>query len=153
MFLGSFFLFKIIKGENMYKYLLAIICLSIVFTSGCASLSMHEVSSRIDNLDRRLTKVEEGKISSTGNSSAAQRVETFEVKPSPTKDVSRPISMTAKEVQTALKNAGYYSGSIDGKIGPKTKEAIKAFQSENGLKVDGVVGSNTQRLLAEYLLK
>jgi len=137
----------------MYKYLLVIICLTTVFASGCASLSMHEVSSRIDNLDKRLTQVEQGKISSTGNFSSTQAVETFEAKPSSTKVVSRPISMTAKEIQTALKNAGYYSGSIDGKIGPKTKEAIKAFQSENGLKVDGVVGSNTQRLLAEYLLK
>ena len=137
----------------MYKCLLAIICLTIVFTSGCASLSMHEVSSRIDNLDRRLTQVEQGKVSGTGASETVRRVETFEVKPSASKTVSRPILMTKKEIQTALKNAGYYFGAIDGKIGPKTKEAVKVFQTDNGLKVDGVVGPKTQRLLSEYLLK
>ena len=137
----------------MYKYLLAIICLTVVFTSGCASLSMHEVSSRIDNLDRRLTQVEQGQDSGSGTLETVTRVETIEVKASSPKTVSRSIFMTKKEVQTALKNAGYYFGAIDGKIGPKSKEAIRDFQADNGLKVDGIVGSKTQRLLSEYLLK
>src|SRR5512135_277221 len=31
-------------------------------------------------------------------------------------------------IQKALKNLGLYDGEIDGVIGPKTKEAIRAFQ-------------------------
>ena len=55
-----------------------------------------------------------------------------------------------QKVQTALKNAGYYSGTIDGKIGSKTREAIKAFQTANGLKADGVVGPGTWERLKKF---
>lgn len=57
----------------------------------------------------------------------------------------------AREIQTALKNAGFYDGEIDGVIGPKTKEAIKKFQEKNGLNPDGVVGSRTWEKLQNYL--
>ena len=56
----------------------------------------------------------------------------------------------SKKIQTALKNAGLYTGNIDGKIGPKTKEAIKTFQSQNGLKADGVAGAQTWAKLGQY---
>lgn len=48
-----------------------------------------------------------------------------------------------KQVQTKLKNWGYYFGNVDGIYGPKTKEAVKYFQRKNGLAVDGIVGKNT----------
>ena len=56
-----------------------------------------------------------------------------------------------EKVQTALKNAGYYSGVIDGKIGQKTREAIKSFQTASGLKADGVVGPGTWEKLKKYV--
>ena len=56
-----------------------------------------------------------------------------------------------KDIQTALKNAGFYDGAIDGKFGPKTIEAIKKFQQENNLKVDGKVGHKTWTVLKKYL--
>lgn len=56
----------------------------------------------------------------------------------------------AKKIQQALKNAGLYTGNVDGKIGPKTREAIKAFQTQNGLKADGVAGTQTWAKLATY---
>jgi len=49
----------------------------------------------------------------------------------------------AMNVQRALKNGGYYDGNIDGKIGPRTKKAIKMFQRSRKLKSDGVVGRKT----------
>lgn len=42
-------------------------------------------------------------------------------------------------VQAALTKLGYATGGIDGKIGPKTRRAIKKFQSEHDIKVDGKV--------------
>lgn len=48
-----------------------------------------------------------------------------------------------KQVQTKLKNWGYYKGSVDGIYGPKTREAVKYFQRKNGLVVDGIVGKKT----------
>ena len=56
-----------------------------------------------------------------------------------------------KDIQTALKAANFYTGSIDGKIGPKTKRAIVEFQKAKGLKADGKVGSKTWMELEKYL--
>lgn len=68
------------------------------------------------------------------------------------KAVSAPIGkLSAKQIQTALKNAGYYTGAIDGKIGRKTRAAIKKFQAANGLKADGVVGKKTSEALKAHL--
>ncbi|NLX70461.1 MAG: spore cortex-lytic enzyme [Clostridiales bacterium] len=47
------------------------------------------------------------------------------------------------EVQSKLRQWGYYDGPIDGIYGAKTFEAVKLFQRKNGLKVDGVVGPQT----------
>ncbi|MBU1726744.1 MAG: peptidoglycan-binding protein [Candidatus Omnitrophica bacterium] len=55
------------------------------------------------------------------------------------------------EIQKALKNAGYYNGPIDGKIGSMTNSAIKEFQQANGLEVDGKVGPKTWAVLGAYL--
>ena len=56
-----------------------------------------------------------------------------------------------KDIQKALKNAGFYTGAIDGKIGPKTKNAIVEFQKAKGLKADGKVGPKTWAALEKYL--
>lgn len=52
-----------------------------------------------------------------------------------------------QEIQTRLKNWGYYSGSIDGVYGSATTAAVKWFQRNNGITVDGVVGSVTAEKL------
>ncbi len=56
-----------------------------------------------------------------------------------------------RKIQTALRKAGFYKGAVDGKLGPQTKEAIRAFQKSNGLKADGIVGKATWQVLARYL--
>lgn len=58
---------------------------------------------------------------------------------------------SATEIQTALKYAGYYTGAVDGKIGPITKKAISDFQKANNLQADGKVGSRTWKLLKTHL--
>ena len=52
-----------------------------------------------------------------------------------------------KQIQTKLKNWGYYSGSVDGIYGSATESAVKSFQKKNGLTVDGKVGPQTQQAL------
>jgi hypothetical protein len=64
---------------------------------------------------------------------------------------SGPYKPGAKEIQTALKNSGFYVGSVDGKLGPKSKSAIEAFQKANGLTADGKVGPKTWTALSKYL--
>jgi len=62
-----------------------------------------------------------------------------------------PYKPTGIEIQTALEHAGFYTGKIDGKIGPKSKQAIEDFQKANGLKVDGKVGPKTWEALSKHL--
>lgn len=47
------------------------------------------------------------------------------------------------QIQTRLKNWGYYTGEIDGIFGSKTESAVRYFQRKNGLTVDGIVGRQT----------
>ena len=48
-----------------------------------------------------------------------------------------------REIQTRLKRWGYYTGNIDGIYGKKTVAAVKYFQRQNGLTVDGICGEQT----------
>lgn len=48
-----------------------------------------------------------------------------------------------KQIQSKLKEYGIYSGEADGIFGSKTEEAVKKFQSNNGLVADGKVGAQT----------
>jgi N-acetylmuramoyl-L-alanine amidase len=47
------------------------------------------------------------------------------------------------QIQTRLKNWGYYSGAVDGVYGSRTEEAVRWFQRRNGLAPDGQVGNLT----------
>ena len=46
-------------------------------------------------------------------------------------------------LQQRLKDLGYYSGTVDGDFGGGTQEAVRFFQQQNGLDVDGVCGPGT----------
>ena len=48
-----------------------------------------------------------------------------------------------KQVQQKLKELGYYKGAIDGIFGSQTITAVKNFQRDYGLVVDGIVGKKT----------
>lgn len=50
---------------------------------------------------------------------------------------------TTKEVQERLVELGHDPGKVDGRLGPKTRAAIKAFQLANGLNIDGIAGPIT----------
>lgn len=51
--------------------------------------------------------------------------------------------MIVREIQRALCGAGHHVGILDGIFGPMTEDAVKAFQKEKGLFVDGIVGPAT----------
>lgn len=50
---------------------------------------------------------------------------------------------TVKEIQSKLRDWGYYRGPVDGIYGSRTEEAVKYFQRKNGLNADGQVGNQT----------
>lgn len=58
-----------------------------------------------------------------------------------------------RELQTKLNSIGYNCGKVDGIFGTKTLAAVKRFQQAYRLAVDGIVGKNTYKKLAEVLGK
>ncbi len=52
-------------------------------------------------------------------------------------------SEETRKVQEALKAKGNDPGPIDGRMGPKTRAAVKAFQEANGMKGTGQVDAQT----------
>ncbi|MCT8137951.1 peptidoglycan-binding protein [Anaerobacillus sp. CMMVII] len=53
-----------------------------------------------------------------------------------------------KEIQKKLIDAGYYHFEKDGIFGSRTTEAVKAYQKDNGLQIDGIIGEETYEHLS-----
>ena len=51
------------------------------------------------------------------------------------------------ELQSRLQYIGYYNGTIDGRFGYVTYWALRDFQEQYGLPVDGIAGSKTKQKL------
>lgn len=100
---------------------------------------VRELSYNVDRLNSQVRK-EYGSTRGSSTSRASGKED----------DVLR-VDVSGEKVQTALANAGFYKGSIDGKLGAKTREAISLFQKDHGLKADGVIGQRTWTELKVYL--
>jgi hypothetical protein len=55
------------------------------------------------------------------------------------------------KLQENLQKLGFYSSQIDGQFGPRTKQAVIAFQKSQQLTADGIVGERTWAKLKEAL--
>jgi len=54
---------------------------------------------------------------------------------------------TVAAVQRRLARGGYYHGAVDGVIGEGTRTAIRGFERNNGLPVDGVIDTQLLRTM------
>jgi len=90
----------------------------------------------------------EAKAPAAGQVAATPAAEAAKLEPLPP---AGPFKPSVMEIQTALMNAGFYTGKLDGVSGPKTKKAIEMFQKANNLKVDGKVGPKTWDALKTHL--
>lgn len=52
-----------------------------------------------------------------------------------------------EDLQSTLKHRGYNVGPIDGIFGERTQAAVRQFQSDAGISVDGIVGDKTRKAL------
>lgn len=64
--------------------------------------------------------------------------------PSPTSTVD---PATVRVIQAELQRAGYDVGAVDGRLGPRTRAAIRQYEQQNGLPVDG----SPSRALLDHL--
>jgi hypothetical protein len=65
----------------------------------------------------------------------------------PSNSGNAPQFNTTRAVQAALAWRGFYSGRIDGVMGPETRSAIRDFQRQQGLPVTGQIDSETTNAL------
>ncbi|WP_306118880.1 MULTISPECIES: lytic murein transglycosylase [unclassified Roseitalea] len=74
--------------------------------------------------------------------------------PPPRKDWTRPFTRLSvaesEELQIRLARKGLYEGDIDGKIGPMSRSAIKAFQARAGLPQDGFASMEVLEALRRF---
>jgi len=144
------------------KAVILIVMLAFAISlSGCATARKSK-DMEIQGLKNQITVLEaqvqsrDEEINSLRDALSKIGQEKLSAKPQPGKlkvvpeIKSRP---NIKQIQIALKNAGYAPGTIDGKMGNQTKDAIRAFQRANNLPVDGKVGKKTWSLLKGYLYK
>jgi len=156
------------------------ICILAIIFSGCASTQMKtqndQIQSRLTDLEKNLqakdaeivdlqyqvkdlsSKLDGTKPSDADQAAAVTPDTTDQTESaSATTDASPKggniirVKVSPEKIQRALKSAGVYTGPVDGKIGPGTKEAIIEFQKSHGLKADGVLGHKTWEELKVYL--
>lgn len=131
----------------------------LVVASGCASKKKTDkqisaleaqvgvLTDEVSRLDSSLQEVRGG-VQAQGESASSARVSSGGGKMYRTPS---GFELPANNIQAALKNAGYYQGNVDGKIGTASKDALKSFQKDNGLEADGVCGRRTWDKLKPYL--
>ncbi len=61
------------------------------------------------------------------------------------------VGSAVSQLQIELQSLGYYKGEIDGGYGEQTEAAVRQFQSDQQLAVDGVVGPSTWDALSRAL--
>ena len=154
----------------MKKTFLLFIISGLIFT-GCQTTQgyrpqtdelnnrIHLLENTVDKKDREITHLYD-KINNLSNQIEEKSNELAELtKPKKlsakvleTKDDLGIIRVNASpaDIQTALKNAEYYEGTIDGKIGPNTINSISKFQKDHGLVSDSIVGRQTWELLKVF---
>jgi putative peptidoglycan binding protein len=56
---------------------------------------------------------------------------------------AEPPDKVIADVQAVLQDMGYYRGEVDGLLGPLTREALTAYQSDNGLTTTAAIDQPT----------
>jgi peptidoglycan hydrolase-like protein with peptidoglycan-binding domain len=153
-----------IKGGMLVTLLTA-----ALFVSGCATttqdqtmvtrlqMRVGELERQLDSKDQRITELEYNLKDLSYN------INRVKEQPRAAAPVTRPaadlaagdgeiirVNASVADVQQALKNAGYYNGTVDGKLGPMTRQSIMKFQESKNLKADGIIGRQTWELLRTF---
>jgi len=134
--------------------ILVVSCCAVLVSGGCATTMNKKNDSELQDLKIQVTdlqgKLQQKDTEIDGLRQALSRTTEEKFKVMKTDQVvdAKP---TGLQIQTALKNAGFDPGALDGRMGRKTSKAVKEFQAANNLYADGKVGKQTWNVLAKYL--
>ncbi len=126
----------------MIRNSIILICFLLVI-SGCSTTNKYtELNTRVLDLENRLVEIEKSQGQPVSNEADFTDYKESSIAPS---------VLTKKDIQKALKSAGFYNGKIDGVLGKESRRAIREFQTANGLSPDGIAGKETKARLSKYL--
>ncbi len=122
----------------------------LIGITGCASQGNE---AKINSLQMQLAETQAALKAEQEKNLALQRGPAIPVEPyqGATYRTATGFEVSAMDIQKALKKAGYYSGTANGKVGPDSREALRNFQRDNGLTADGVCGRQTWNKLKQHL--
>ena len=142
-------------------FVLSVLVISAAVLAGCATRgTVKQRDMEIQGLKNQVSVLEsqvqskDQEINGLKDALSTKQAEQAKVETSTAKEkVTLKVKShpSNKDVQIALKNAGYDPGKIDGHMGKQTREALKAFQKVNNLTVNGKANKKTWALLGEYL--
>ncbi len=134
------------------------VVMTSVFLAGCSTTlgarqqQDEELNTKLAALETRITETNQRLDEITQRQENLKGSQTKEIRSAQgAAPIKTKTALTTREIQVALKTAGYYTGSVDGKMGSQTLEAVQAFQRSKGLTPDGKVGSKTAAALAKHL--
>ena len=123
----------------------------VLILAGCATGSKKQVAQSQPMISEKSQKAYQQESYSKGyDANDTWSTDSYE-KPAKKIYSESSAELSPKQIQRALKKAGFYKGEVDGKIGPRTRAAIIKFQQARGLRDDGVVGKRTNEELRKYL--
>ena len=148
----------------MFKkvFVLSLLTLSAISLAGCATRgTVKQKDMEIQGLKNQVTVLEsqvqskDQELNGLKDALSAKQAEQEKVEAAATSKAKSAVKAkshpSAKDVQTALANAGYDPGKIDGRMGKQTREALKAFQKAHNLTANGKANKKTWALLGDYL--
>jgi murein L,D-transpeptidase YcbB/YkuD len=141
--------------QKKHVQLSVLVLAAVILTAGCASTRARKADPQVDqqaqiaqmqnDLAMKDQQIQELQYQLQGQQSALSSQSNFSADSASSRSSSyiRVSGVSVRQVQQALLNKGYDPGPIDGKMGKKTKSAIKQFQRSNNLKADGIIGQRT----------
>ena len=156
---------KIVVGKSLKSLFVLIFLAGLI---GCATTrkdtATEQPQTRISQLEEQLQQKDEeindlkDELQSAQQDPSRRKDSYSSRKPSEGIDFSSNkkdgilrVEAAPDQVQLALKNAGYYTGPVDGKLGERTRKAASEFQKAHNLTADGVIGKKTWNILKTYL--
>jgi peptidoglycan DL-endopeptidase LytE len=128
------------SNQSVRKYVLSVAFVtSLIFTptlSGKVFANAGEGASEgdISISDSNLSNVQEQEVASSGDGTKIQEGD---------------VGTTVEDIQKKLQEQDYYTYTIDGVFGPLTGQAVRDYQADHDLQVDGIVGPHTLETLAK----